>query len=75
MKLMLKRFLVAFLTIITLTTGMLATIIVIAAPLKFWWIWIPCAVISYAVFEPVITNWRETYNNLLGLDDNFEDNN
>jgi len=63
------------LTVITLTTGMLATIIVIAAPISLWWIWIPCAIISYFVFEPVIKNWRETYNNLLGVDDIFEDKN
>lgn len=69
MMIMLKRFLVTFLTVITMTTGMMATIVVIIAPLNFWWIWLPCAFISYFVFEPVITNWKETFNNLLGIDD------
>ena len=73
MKTMLKRFLVTLLTVMTLATGLLATIIVVVAPLHLWWVWAPAGAVSFFVLQPVITNWRETYNNLLGVDDIFED--
>lgn len=70
---MFKRFMVMFLTVTTLTTGMLSVVVLLFVPIHLWWIWIPCGFISYYVFEPVIANWRETYNNLFGLDDIFKD--
>ena len=73
MKTMFKRFLVTFLTVMTLTTGMLSLVVLLFVPKHMFWIWIPCGFISYFVFEPVIANWRETYNNLLGVDDLFDD--
>jgi energy-coupling factor transporter transmembrane protein EcfT len=73
MQTMFKRFLVTLLTVTTLATGILATIIVVVAPLHLWWVWVPAGAISFFVLQPVITNWRETYNNMLGVDDIFED--
>jgi len=70
---MFKRFLVTLFTVMTLATGLLATIIVVVAPLHLWWVWAPAGAVSFFVLQPVITNWRETYNNLLGVDDIFED--
>jgi hypothetical protein len=75
MKIMLKRFLVTVLTLMTLATGLLATVIVLVAPLHLWWIWAPAGAISFYILQPVITNWHETYNNLFGIDDMFNDKN
>lgn len=70
---MFKRFLVTLFTVMTLAAGVLATIIVIVTPLHLWWVWIPAGAVSFFVLQPVINYWRETYNNLLGVDDIFED--
>jgi hypothetical protein len=69
MQTMFKKFIAMMLTVAVLVVGMIATAVVIAMPVTYWWIWLPSAVISYFVFEPVIGQWKETFHNLLGIDD------
>jgi len=75
MKIMLKRFLVTFLTVATLATGLLATVVFVVTPLHLWWVWAPAGAISFVILQPVITNWHKTFDDMFGLDDMFDDKN
>ena len=75
MKTMFKRFLVTFLTVATLSVGLLATVIFVVTPLHLWWVWAPAGGISFVILQPVITMWHKTYDDMFGLDDMFDDKN
>jgi hypothetical protein len=75
MKTMLKRFLVTFLTVATLATGLLATVVFVVTPLHLWWVWAPAGGISFVILQPVITAWHKTYDDMFVLDDMFNDKN
>ena len=73
MKNQFKKLLVAVLTAFTLTAGMLSTLIGIALPFYYWYVWIPCAIISYLILVPAIEKWRRTWNSIIGVETTSEE--